>query len=91
MSLVDLWPSWWLAGALALAIAELIAPGFFLVFIAAGAGITGLALLALPDLPLLAQVATFAIATAISVGVGRRWYRRSPVPEYNFLGIPDPF
>lgn len=79
MSLFDFGPFWWLAGALALAIAELIAPGFFLVFIAAGGAITGLMMLALPDLPPLAQVAVFAAATAISVGVGRRWYNRSPV------------
>ncbi len=79
MSLFDFGPSWWLVGALALAIAELIAPGFFLVFIAAGAAITGLVLLVLPDLPLLVQVAIFAAATAGSVGLGRRWYRRRPV------------
>lgn len=79
MSLFDFGPSWWLVGALALAIAELIAPGFFLVFIAAGAAITGLILLALPGLPLLVQVTIFGAATAASVGIGRRWYHRSPV------------
>jgi hypothetical protein len=79
VSSFDFGPSWWLVGALALAIAELIAPGFFLVFIAAGAAITGLILLALPGLPLLVQVTIFGAATAASVGIGRRWYHRSPV------------
>ena len=38
----------WLVAALALALAELVAPGVFLVFVAAAAAITGLMLLALP-------------------------------------------
>lgn len=73
-------PVWWLVGAAALAIAELIAPGFFLVFLAGGAAVTGIVLLMLPGLPLLVEVAIFAAATAIVLAVGRRWYRRSPIP-----------
>ena len=70
--------AWWLIGALVLVIAELAAPGFFLVFIAAGAAATGLVLLFLPDMPALAEVAIFAVATAGAVAVGRDRYRRNP-------------
>lgn len=70
----------WLASALALAIAELIAPGFFMIFLAAGAALTGFALLALPGLPVLVQAVLFALFTAAAVGLGRRWYHQSEVP-----------
>ena len=70
----------WLAAALALAIAELIAPGFFMIFLAAGAALTGFALLAIPGLPVLVQALLFALFTAAAVGLGRRWYHQSEVP-----------
>lgn len=70
----------WLAVALGLAIAELIAPGFFLIFLAAGAAITGVAILLVPGLPVLVQALLFALFTAAAVGLGRRWYQRSAVP-----------
>jgi hypothetical protein len=67
----------WLAAALALAIAELIAPGFFLVFIAAAAALTGFAVLAIPGLGWIAQALLFAAFSAAAVAIGRRWYHRS--------------
>lgn len=70
----------WLAAGLALAIAELIAPGFFMIFLAAGAALTGFALLAIPGVPVLVQALLFALFTAAAVGLGRRWYRQSEVP-----------
>jgi len=70
----------WLAAALVLAIAELIAPGFFMVFIAAGAALTGFALFAIPGLSVLTQALLFALFTAAAVGLGRRWYGRTEVP-----------
>lgn len=69
----------WLTAAALLAIAELLAPGIFLVFIAAGAGIVGVVLLLVPGISLLVQVFLFAAATAASVSIGRRWYHRNPV------------
>lgn len=69
----------WLTAAALLAIAELLAPGIFLVFIAAGAGIVGVVLLLVPGMSLLVQVFLFAAATAASVSIGRRWYHRNPV------------
>lgn len=69
----------WLAVALLLGLAELLIPGVFLVFLAIAAAITGAATLALPDLPLAAQLGSFAIWSGVAVAIGRRWYRDYPV------------
>jgi len=69
----------WLALALLLGIAELAVPGLFLIFFAIAAAATGLALFALPGLPLLAQFASFAVWTGVAVAIGRRWYTDYPV------------
>jgi hypothetical protein len=71
----------WLAAALALAIAELIAPGFFLIFIAAGAALTGFVVLAIPGLGWIAQALLFAAFSAAAVAIGRRWYHRDRLAE----------
>jgi len=68
----------WLAAALILAIAEIIAPGFFLIFLAAGAALTGIAVLVVPGVPLILQALLFALFTAAAVGLGRRWYSNGP-------------
>ncbi|WP_375403961.1 NfeD family protein [uncultured Sphingomonas sp.] len=69
----------WLIAALAFALAELAAPGVFLVFVAVAAAITGVMLLALPDLPVIGQLAAFAAWSGVAVTVGRRWYHDNPV------------
>ena len=69
----------WLVAALVLGISELVAPGVFLVFLAIAAAITGIATFALPDLPLAAQVLSFAVWSGIAVWIGRRWYADYPV------------
>lgn len=69
----------WLIAALALGIAELAAPGIFLVFLAIAAAATGVAMIALPDLPAAAQLASFGVWSAVTVLIGRRWYRDYPV------------
>ncbi|MEI9849997.1 MAG: NfeD family protein [Sphingomonas sp.] len=69
----------WLALAAVLAIVELIMPGIFLVFIAAGAALTGVVALLIPGTPLVVEVLIFAAASAAAVALGRRWYRRNPV------------
>ena len=69
----------WLIAALVLGIAELAAPGIFLVFLALAAGMTGIALLALPELPIAVQLASFAVWSTVTVLIGRRWYRDYPV------------
>jgi membrane protein implicated in regulation of membrane protease activity len=69
----------WLIAALVLGIAELAAPGIFLVFLAIAAAVTGVAVFALPDLPVPAQLAAFAVWSAVTVLIGKRWYRDYPV------------
>lgn len=69
----------WLIAALVLGILELVVPGVFLVFLAIAAAITGVATLALADLPVAGQLASFAVWSVVAVLVGRRWYRDFPV------------
>jgi inner membrane protein len=89
MSQID--PQWlWLIGGVLLLIAELIAPGFFLVFIGAAAIATGLAALLLPlGLPL--QFAVFAVLAFFAARLGGRRaysmrYDHSPDPFLNDRG-----
>ena len=69
----------WLIAALVLGIAELAVPGVFLVFLAIAAAVTGAAVFALPDLPVAAQLGAFAVWSAVTVLIGKRWYRDYPV------------
>ena len=70
-------PGWlWLIGGVLLLIAEVIAPGFFLVFIGGAAIATGLfALLFGLGVPL--QLALFAVYALLAVMIGRRAYANS--------------
>ena len=79
-------PEWlWLIGGVVLLIAELIAPGFFLVFIGGAAVATGLAALLLPlSLPL--QLVIFALLAFLSVRIGGR---RAYSMRYDYSA--DPF
>lgn len=70
----NLEPGWWWAiGGLVLLIAEMIAPGFFLVFVGAAAIATGMFTL-LFDLGLAPQLVLFVLYTALAVMIGKRWY-----------------
>lgn len=69
----------WLALAAILGIAELIAPGTFLVFLAIAAAITGVIVLLFPDMPLAVQLVGFAAWSTVAVLLGRRFYRELPV------------
>ncbi|HKX92401.1 MAG TPA: NfeD family protein [Sphingomicrobium sp.] len=70
----DLEAGWlWMIGGVLLLIAEIMAPGFFLIFIGAAAVATGLFAL-LFDLGAAAQLALFALYAVIAVMVGRRFY-----------------
>ena len=74
MSGLDLDPGWlWLIGGVLLLIAEVIAPGFFLVFIGVAAMATGLFAL-LFGLGAPAQLALFALYALLAVLAGRRFY-----------------
>jgi membrane protein implicated in regulation of membrane protease activity len=78
---LDLDPHWmWLLAAIVLAIAELIVPGVFLIWLAAAAAATGLLTLAFGiDLPF--QFAVFALVSIAAVYFGRRWYLSNPMPS----------
>ncbi|MCY7279910.1 MAG: NfeD family protein [Sphingomonas bacterium] len=72
--MMDLHPGWiWAIGGLVLLIAEIVAPGFFLVFLGVAAISTGLFTL-LFDLSLAPQLILFVIYTALAVMIGKRWY-----------------
>ena len=67
-------PGWvWAIVGVLLLIAEVIAPGFFLVFVGAAAIATGLFAL-LFDLGTAFQLILFAIYSALAVLIGKRWY-----------------
>jgi hypothetical protein len=85
MNLSSVDPVWlWLIGGIVLLIAEVIAPGFFLVFIGAAAIATGLLSLLLPlSIPL--ELAVFAILAVILVRVGGR---RAYSTKYDFSTDP---
>jgi membrane protein implicated in regulation of membrane protease activity len=67
-------PGWlWLIGGVVLLIAEVIAPGFFLLFIGAAAIATGVFSL-LFGLGTVPQLALFALYALLAVLIGRRFY-----------------
>jgi len=85
MNLSTIDPVWlWLIGGIVLLIAEVIAPGFFLMFIGAAAIATGLLSLLLP-VGLALQLAMFAILTLIIVRVGGR---RAYASRYDYTADP---
>jgi inner membrane protein len=64
----------WLIAALALAIAEIVAPGIFLIFLALGALVTCLLAIMVADLRW--QLVAFALASFVAVLCGRSFYKR---------------
>lgn len=71
---MDLEAGWiWAIAGVLLLIAEIIAPGFFLVFVGAAAIATGLFTL-LFDLGLAPQLILFALYSGLAVMIGNRWY-----------------
>ena len=82
-------PGWlWLIGGVLLLIAEVIAPGFFLVFIGAAAIAAGL-FTVLFGLGLGAQLALFALYAVLAVLVGRRFYANAATAGATVL-LNDP-
>jgi len=72
-------PGWlWMIGGVLLLIAEIIAPGFFLVFIGAAAIAAGLFTL-LFDLGVAGQLTLFAIYAVVAVMLGRKVYANAAV------------
>jgi inner membrane protein len=72
-------PHWmWLILGAILATAEIVAPGFFLIWLAAAAIATGLAALILP-ISMTIQIGLFAVLSIASVYAGRRWFALNPI------------
>ena len=72
-------PGWlWMIGGILLLIAEIIAPGFFLVFIGVAALATG-AFTLLFDMPLAFQLILFTIYALVAVMIGRKVYANQAV------------
>lgn len=71
----------WLIAAVGLAAVELIGPGVFLIFLAIGALVTAGITAAVPGMPLALQLGSFALWSAVSIAIGRRWYHQFPVPS----------
>lgn len=69
---------WWLILALILGIAEIVMPGFFLIWLAAAATVVGILTYAF-DLPVVAQALIFAVAAVAAVYAGRRILKTNPV------------
>ena len=88
MNLDGIDPGWlWAIGGVLLLIAEVIAPGFFLVFIGAAAIATGL-FTVLFDLGLGAQLGLFAIYSAVFVLLFKRWYGEPGAPAAGVINEP---
>ncbi|HTI31019.1 MAG TPA: NfeD family protein [Sphingomonas sp.] len=88
MNAIDAWIAgtgiapawWWLIVAALLAGAEIVAPGFFLIWLGGAAAITGIAtlLLGLPDA---AQFIVFALSAVALVLTARKWFRYTDMPS----------
>jgi len=70
-------PWWWLILALILGIAEIVVPGFFLIWLAAAAAVVGLLTYAL-GLSVLWQAVAFAVTAIAAVYIGRDVLKRNP-------------
>lgn len=82
-------PAWlWLIGGIVLLAAEIVAPGFFLVFIGGAAIAAGLFTL-LFGLGTAAQLALFALYAVLAVMVGRRFYANRAY-DHDHARLNDP-
>ena len=79
----------WLVAGVVLAIAEILVPGFFMIWLAAAAIAPGLIAMLLPiAMPL--QLLLFAVLAVAAVYAGRRWFALNPIessdPKLNDRG-----
>ena len=72
-------PHWaWLSLGVLLAAAEIVAPGFFLIWIGAAAIVTGVVAWVVPlSVPL--QLGIFAVLSFVALYGGRRWLKANPI------------
>ena len=69
---------WWLLG-LVLVVVEMVAPGFFLLWIGLAAGVTGLVLFIVPGMGWQVQFVLFGVLALASVAAARYYVRRNPI------------
>ncbi len=69
---------WWVLG-LVLVVIEMVAPGFFLLWIGLAAGVTGLILMIVPGIGWQAQFLIFGLLAIGSVVAARFYLRRNPI------------
>lgn len=74
---LDPWTLWMIAGVVLL-IAEIVVPGFFLIWIGAAALLTGVVTLVF-GIAEPVQFLIFAVAAVAAVYAGRRWIRANPI------------
>ncbi|WP_369927364.1 NfeD family protein [Xanthomonas sp. NCPPB 2632] len=74
MSQIALHYLWWIAALLLLG-GEVLLPGYFLLWIGIAAAVTGLVMLAIPDLTVLAQAVIFAVLAFASCFLYWKWLR----------------
>jgi len=65
----------WGAAALLLFAAEALAPGAFMLWLGFAATVVFVAVLLVPGIPLLAQVAAFVVLSFVSIQIYRTWFR----------------
>jgi len=70
--------NWWLLG-LVLVVVEMVAPGFFLLWIGLAAGVTGLVLFIVPGMGWEVQFVLFGVLALASVTGARYYVRRNPI------------
>ena len=70
----------WVSAGLLLCIAEMVAPGVFLLWLGIAALLTGAAAFLLP-LGMSVQFVLFSVLALSSVAIGRRWTRSSAIPS----------
>lgn len=79
----------WLSLGVVLAAAEIVAPGFFLIWLAVAAILTGLLAWAIP-IPAAFQIGLFCVFAIGAVYAGRRWFKLNPIesddPKLNDRG-----
>jgi inner membrane protein len=72
-------PHWmWLIIGVVLGTAEIVAPGFFLIWLAGAAIVTGLAALVLP-ISMAIQIVLFSVLSVAAVYAGRHWFAQNPI------------
>jgi len=75
----NLEPHWfWLVLGGLLGIAEILVPGFFLIWLAVAAIVTGLVAFLTP-ISMTLQIAMFAVLAVAAVYAGRRWFAVNPI------------